>query len=376
MRGAHHATPHCGGDGEDHASIRTAGSGEIISGLATGETRTWASWPGSRALKGGATEHCAELRDDHEAVWETGQSEFKGDFSRWTIAVACRFRPRKIPILMTAQSDDGHGLTRPNRRLYFRLERRPCNTPTMVAPSVGACGGHQRGGHELHPPGAHHGDRRRADAAAMAKGSIKAGAGRGGSWPTRAAQQGDDPSRDSAAALTSARSWEHGTAEPGGVLWDLRLDRRMRMSLLGGEMPGVKGVTPKLDEFVVGMEQFGTRRCCNALPRGLPVRLHEQPASRGERRRNVIAFWVFFFFFVFFGVQASAFRRGAANNEKKSGASYRLARCPCVQVGPRRRGEMILDRPVRPASSVHGGEPFSPTTGGNLRHHARRYKTC
>jgi pyrimidine oxygenase len=203
-------------------------------------------------------------------LWATGQSDFKGDFFQMD---DCRCLPTptaKIPIICAAQSDAGTAYAARYADYNF-ISSGGVNNPTMVAPSVARLvAATKEAGTNCSALVLIMVIADETDDAAMAKWEhYKAGADVE-ALAYRDAQQGDDPSRDPLAGPNKRKTlgtW--GLPTQGGVLVGSYASIARMLDELS-QVPGVQGVMLTFDDFVIGMEQFGTRiqplmRCREAL---------------------------------------------------------------------------------------------------------------
>jgi len=241
----------------------------IISGWQRAEYAQMGIWPGSDHYRR-RYQYCAEYVTIMKELWSTGRSDFKGDF--FTME-DCRCSPlpsRPIPIICAAQSDAGTRYAAEHADYNF-CNSFGVNQPAAVAPSVARlvaatqATGRSCGALILTMIIADE-----TDDAAMAKWEhYKAGTDYEAlAW--RDEQSGDDPSTDPF-AQPNKRKIMGGDKLPTnqGVL----VGSYAKIAAMLDEVaavPGVQGVMLTFDDFVIGMEQFGTRimplmRCRDAL---------------------------------------------------------------------------------------------------------------
>ena len=241
----------------------------IISGWQRAEYAQMGIWPGSDHYRR-RYQYCAEYVTIMKELWSTGRSDFKGDFFAMD---DCRCSPlpsRPIPIICAAQSDAGTRYAAEHADYNF-CNSFGVNQPAAVAPSVARL------------VAATQATERKCgaliltmiiadetDDAAMAKWEhYKAGTDYEAlAW--RDEQSGDDPSTDPF-AQPNKRKIMGGDKLPTnqGVL----VGSYAKIAAMLDEVaavPGVQGVMLTFDDFVIGMEQFGTRimplmRCRDAL---------------------------------------------------------------------------------------------------------------
>lgn len=228
---------------------------------------SYGSWPGAEHYRR-RYECCAEYVTIMRELWQTGRSDFRGDFFQMD---DCRCLPMpgaEIPIICAAQSDNGTRFAAQYADYNF-CGSGGVNQPTLVAPSVGrlvratAETGRNCGALILQMIIADE-----TDAAAMAKWEhYKAGTDLEAlAW--RDAQAEDDPSRDPYSQANKRRTLQVDKlpTNQGVLVGSYASVARMLDELAA--VPGVQGVMLTFDDFVIGMEQFGTRilpllRCRN-----------------------------------------------------------------------------------------------------------------
>jgi pyrimidine oxygenase len=230
----------------------------IISGWQRREYTQMGIWPGSEHYRR-RYDYCAEYVNVMKELWATGQSDFKGDFFRMD---DCRCLPTptaKVPIICAAQSDAGTKFAVENADYNF-CSSGGINEPTRVAPSVARlvaaneAAGKNCGALVLTMIIADE-----TDDAAMAKWEhYKTGTDLEAlAW--RDAQASDDPNMDPLAGPNKRRTLgTQGLPTQGGVLVGSYASVARMLDELAA-VPGVQGVMLTFDDFVIGMEQFGTR---------------------------------------------------------------------------------------------------------------------
>ena len=243
----------------------------IISGWQRREYTQMGIWPGSEHYRR-RYDYCGEYVTIMKELWATGQSDFTGDFFQMD---DCRCLPMptgKIPIICAAQSDAG---TRYAARYadYNFCASLGINTPTAVGASVTRLvAANQDAGTDCGALVLQMIIADETDAAAMAKWEhYKAGVDLE-ALAYRDAQAEDDRTSDPYAGPNRRKSWGgHKLPTNQGVLVG-SYESVARMLDELATVPGVRGVMMTFDDFVIGMEQFGTRilpllRCRNELPR-------------------------------------------------------------------------------------------------------------
>jgi pyrimidine oxygenase len=230
----------------------------IISGWQRREYTQMGIWPGSEHYRR-RYDYCGEYVSIMKELWATGQSDFKGDFFQMD---DCRCLPTptaNVPIICAAQSDAGTKFAVEHADYNF-CSSGGINEPTRVAGSVArlveanAAAGKNCSALVLTMVIADE-----TDDAAMAKWEhYKAGTDHEAiAW--RDAQASDDPSADPLAGPNKRRTLGTiGLPTQGGVLVGSYASVARMLDELA-TVPGVQGVMLTFDDFVVGMEQFGTR---------------------------------------------------------------------------------------------------------------------
>ncbi|MFM9939465.1 MAG: pyrimidine utilization protein A [Hyphomicrobiaceae bacterium] len=231
----------------------------IVSGWQRREYTQMGLWPGAEHYKR-RYDYCAEYVTILQELWAMGRSNFKGTFFQMD---DCRCSPQptaKIPIVCAGQSDAGTRFSAQYADWNFCVSFGE-NTPSAVAPSVArlvAANAEARrncGAMVLTMIIADE-----TDAAAKAKWEhYKAGADLE-ALAYRAAQAEDDPSQD-IYNMANRRKLGIGTKEApvnqGVLVGSYASIARMLDELAA--VPGVAGAMLTFDDFVVGMERFGTR---------------------------------------------------------------------------------------------------------------------
>ncbi len=230
----------------------------IISGWQRREYTQMGIWPGSEHYKR-RYDYCAEYVTIMQELWATGRSDLKGDFFQMD---DCRCLPTptaKIPIICAAQSDAGTKFAAEYADYNF-CAGFGVNAPTAVAPSVARLveankvAGRDCGALILTMIIADE-----TDEAAMAKWEhYKAGTDHV-ALAYRDEQAADDPTTDIYAQPHRRKIL--GTnklpTNQGVLVGSYASIARMLDEL--ATVPGVRGVMMTFDDFVIGMEQFGTR---------------------------------------------------------------------------------------------------------------------
>jgi pyrimidine oxygenase len=230
----------------------------IISGWQRREYTQMGIWPGPEHYRR-RYEYCAEYVTIMRELWETGRSDFKGAFFQMDDCRCLPMPSAKIPIICAAQSDAGTRFAAQYADWNF-CGSGGVNQPTLVAPSVArlvqatAETGRDCGALILQMVIADE-----TDAAAIAKWEhYKAGIDfEALAW--RDAQAEDDPSKDPYSQPNKRKtlSIDRLPTNQGVLVGSYESVARMLDELAG--VPGVRGVMLTFDDFVIGMEQFGTR---------------------------------------------------------------------------------------------------------------------
>lgn len=230
----------------------------IISGWQRREYTQMGIWPGSEHYRR-RYEYCGEYVTVMKQLWETGQSDFKGDFFQMDDCRCLPMPTAKIPIICAAQSDNGTRYAAQYADYNF-CGSGGVNQPTRVAPSVARLvkmteeTGRQCGALILQMIIADE-----TDDAAMAKWEhYKTGTDRE-ALAYRDAQAEDDPNTDPYSQANKRRTLgiDKLPTNQGVLVGSYASIARMLDEL--SEVPGVQGVMLTFDDFVIGMEQFGTR---------------------------------------------------------------------------------------------------------------------
>jgi pyrimidine oxygenase len=241
----------------------------IISGWQRAEYAQMGIWPGSAHYKR-RYEYCAEYVTIMKELWATGRSDFKGDFFQME---DCRCSPlpsRPIPIICAAQSDAGTKYAAEYADYNF-CGSFGVNKPTSMAASVARLvEASKASGRICNALILVMIIADETDAAAMAKWEhYKAGTDYEAlAW--RDNQANDDPSTDPMAQPNKRRTMgDEKLPTNQGVLCGSYAHVAAMLDEMAA-VPGVQGVMMTFDDFVIGMEQFGTRimplmRCRDTL---------------------------------------------------------------------------------------------------------------
>jgi pyrimidine oxygenase len=230
----------------------------IVSGWQRAEYTQMGIWPGADHYRR-RYEYCAEYVTIMRELWATGRSDLKGSFFQMD---DCRLSPlpqAPIKIIGAAQSDNGTKFAAEYCDYNFCASY-GINEPTRFAPSVARLveaskqAGRDVGALILIMVIADE-----SDEAAMAKWEhYKAGVDLEAiAW--RDAQAEDDPSKDPFAQPNRRKlSGDAKLPTNQGVLIGSYASVAGMLDQVAG-IPGVRGVMLTFDDFVIGMEQFGTR---------------------------------------------------------------------------------------------------------------------
>ena len=241
----------------------------IISGWQRREYTQMGVWPGAEHYKR-RYQYCAEYVTIMKQLWETGRSDYKGEFFTMD---DCRCSPlptRKIPIICAAQSDAGTRYAAEHADYNFCASFGE-NKPMAVAPSVARLvaatreTGRDCGALILTMIIADE-----TDEAAFAKWQHYKDGTDLEAIAYRDAQAKDDPSTDiySQPNRRAILGTDKLPTNQGVLVGSYASVARMLDEM--STVPGVRGVMMTFDDFVIGMEQFGTRimplmRCRDAL---------------------------------------------------------------------------------------------------------------
>jgi pyrimidine oxygenase len=230
----------------------------IISGWQRREYTQMGIWPGADHYRR-RYDYCAEYVTIMKELWQTGRSDFKGDFFQMDDCRCLPMPSADIPIICAAQSDNGTKYAAKHADYNFCASF-GYNAPKAVEPSVARLlkaneeAGRDCGALILTMIIADE-----TDESANAKWEhYKAGTDHE-ALAYRDAQAEDDPSQDIYAQPNRRRIL--GTnklpTNQGVLVGSYASVARMLDEL--ATVPGVRGVMMTFDDFVIGMEQFGTR---------------------------------------------------------------------------------------------------------------------
>jgi pyrimidine oxygenase len=230
----------------------------IISGWQRREYSQMGIWPGAEHYQR-RYEYCAEYVTIMRELWAAGRSDFKGSFFSMD---DCRCSPlptAKIPIICAAQSDAGTRFAAQHADYNFCASF-GVNQPTAVGASVARLvaatkeTGRDCGALILTMVIADE-----TDAAAQAKWEYYRSGTDLEALAHRDSQAEDDPNKDpfSQPNRRKIAGTDKLPVNFGVLVGSYASVARMLDEL--ATVPGVRGVMMTFDDFVIGMEQFGTR---------------------------------------------------------------------------------------------------------------------
>ncbi len=230
----------------------------IISGWQRREYTQMGIWPGAEHYRS-RYEYCAEYVTIMQELWRTGRSDYKGRFFQMD---DCRLLPKpegKIPIICAAQSEAGMRYAAQHADYNFCVSF-GFNEPLSVTDSISRlvratdATGRDCGALLMTMIIADE-----TDASALAKWEhYKAGADLE-ALAYRDEQAADDPNKDPYAGPSRRLQYggEARSTNQGVLCGSYANIARMLDEM--ATVPGVRGVMLTFDDFVIGMEQFGTR---------------------------------------------------------------------------------------------------------------------
>jgi len=230
----------------------------IISGWQRREYTQMGIWPGSEHYAR-RYEYCAEYVSIMKELWSNGRSDFKGDFFKMD---DCRLLPKPsvdIPIICAAQSVNGMKFAAQYADYNF-CGSGGLNEPTKLAPSVAQLvQANQQTGRDCGALVLQMIIADETDEAAEAKWAHYCAGTDHEALAYRDWQASDDPNPDpySQANKRKTLGIEALPTNQGVLVGSYAKVARMLDELAA--VPGVKGVMMTFDDFVIGMEQFGTR---------------------------------------------------------------------------------------------------------------------
>ncbi len=228
----------------------------IISGWQEAEYSQMGIWPGDEHYRR-RYEYCEEFVTIMKELWATGRSDFKGDFFTMN---DCRCSPlptSKITVVCAGQSDRGTRFASEYADYNF-CGSTGINVPTSVAPSVArlvaenARTGNDCGALVLTMVIADE-----TDEAAFAKWEHYVAGTDLEAIAWRDAQANNDPGKDPLSVAGRFKASQKLPTSMGVMIGSYANVARMLDEM--ATVPGVQGAMLTFDDFVVGMEQFGTR---------------------------------------------------------------------------------------------------------------------
>ena len=229
----------------------------IISGWQRAEYAQMGLWPGAEHYTR-RYEYCAEYVTIMKDLWTRGVSDHKGEFFQMDDCRCLPLPSRQIPIICAAQSDAGTRYAATHADYNFCVSF-GVNTPTALAPSVARLVA------ATEATGRHCGAlvltmiiADETDEAAFAKWEhYKAGTDYEAlAW--RDEQSNDDPATGTFARANRIKLVGEKLPTNQGLLIGSYAHVAAMLDELS-TVPGVEGVMLTFDDFVIGMEQFGTR---------------------------------------------------------------------------------------------------------------------
>src|SRR5271156_6217391 len=229
----------------------------IVSGWQQAEYTQMGIWPGAAHFER-RYEYCAEYVTIMRELWAAGRSDFRGEFFQMD---DCRVSPlptAPIRIIGAAQSDRGTRFAAEYCDYNFCASY-GVNEPTRFAPSVARLvEANAKSGRDFRALVLMMVIADETDEAALAKWEhYKAGIDHE-ALDYRDAQAGDDPNKDPLAQPNRPKILAQRLPTNQGVLVGsyASVARMLDQVAL---VPGVAGAMLTFDDFVIGMEQFGTR---------------------------------------------------------------------------------------------------------------------
>jgi pyrimidine oxygenase len=227
----------------------------IVSGWQEAEYSQMGIWPGASHFAK-RYEFCAEYVQIMRELWETGQSDYRGEFFQMD---DCRLLPQptaRIPIICAAQSDRGTRFAAEYGDYNFCVGF-GVNQPLSVAPSIARLvAATEQTGREVGALVMTMVIAEETDEAAMAKWQLYCDGVDREALAWRAAAAGADPNPDPYA--TPNRQKKQGADYPtnqGVLVGSYASVARMLDEM--AEVPGLRGVMLTFDDFITGMDKFG-----------------------------------------------------------------------------------------------------------------------
>ena len=229
----------------------------IVSGWQEAEYSQMGLWPGKEHY-GKRYQYCTEYVTVMKDLWEQGTSDFKGEYFQMT---DCKLSPRPdhpVPLVVAGQSDAGVAFAAKYADYNFCLGA-GVNTPTAFAPSIARLveeaktTGRDVGSYVLFMIIADE-----TDEAAQAKWELYKDGKDMAALSWLGVQAGND---DKADLNSTARKMTNPVSmvnfNMGTLVGSFASVARMMDEM--EDIPGLKGVMLTFDDFVAGIENFGTR---------------------------------------------------------------------------------------------------------------------
>ncbi len=229
----------------------------IVSGWQKAEYSQMGIWPGTEHFNN-RYQYCAEYVDIMRELWASGESNFQGRFFQME---DCKLLPQPsapIPIICAAQSDKGTRFAAEYGDYNFCVGF-GVNQPQRVAPSIArltaatAETGRDVGALVMQMVIADE-----TDEAAMAKWQHYCDGIDHEAMAWRNAQAGADKTTDPYATANRQKMQGEQSPTNQGVFVGSYATVAALLDEMS-EIPGLRGVMLTFDDFVIGMEQFGTR---------------------------------------------------------------------------------------------------------------------
>jgi pyrimidine oxygenase len=230
----------------------------IVSGWQKAEYSQMGIWPGEEHYRR-RYEYCAEYVTILRQLWETGESDFKGDFFQMD---DCRMKPmpqRPIKIVCAAQSDAGIAFAARYGDYNFSASLGGVNKPTSFANSVARLMAEtQRVGRPLGVLVVMMIIAEETDEAAMAKWELYKRGTDMEALAWRDYQAGLDKTTDPYATANRLKLSSNGETPPTNhTVLVGSYATVARLMDEAASVPGVTGIMLTFDEFVSGIEKFG-----------------------------------------------------------------------------------------------------------------------
>ncbi|MBE9605505.1 pyrimidine utilization protein A [Acetobacteraceae bacterium H6797] len=229
----------------------------IVSGWQEAEYSQMGLWPGKEHYAK-RYQYCSEYMQVMKDLWETGHSNLQGEYFKMTDCVLSPRPEKKVPIVAAGQSDAGVAFAAKYADYNFCLGT-GVNTPTAFAPSISRLveaakkEGRDVGSYVLFMVIADE-----TDEAAQAKWELyKEGKDMDAlSW--LGVQAGNDDKADlNSTAKTMLNPVSMVNMNMGTLVGSYASVARMMDEMEG--IPGLKGVMLCFDDFIKGMDDFGTK---------------------------------------------------------------------------------------------------------------------